>query len=199
MVDVFICVPVLCIISLTAPLKLTSRSYGVVPPPRDSDEKQMLDRILRVDHAGEYGANRIYAGQMAVLGRTRTGPLIQVFCDVTKGANSLGCENTSRKLLISAGSWKEMLFCWSCCCTSVHHERSTPKCLNRTFNSMMLIIYLQDMTKSGLAFVLFTGIKLRPNCSMSKEMWILRLHQLTTADIDLICVMTLSCVLGKDT
>lgn len=38
----------------------------------------MLDRILRVDHAGEYGANRIYAGQMAVLGRSRTGPLIQV-------------------------------------------------------------------------------------------------------------------------
>lgn len=38
----------------------------------------MLDRILRVDHAGEYGANRIYAGQMAVLGRSSTGPIIQV-------------------------------------------------------------------------------------------------------------------------
>lgn len=38
----------------------------------------MLDRMLRVDHAGEYGANRIYAGQMAVLGRTQTGLLIQV-------------------------------------------------------------------------------------------------------------------------
>lgn len=38
----------------------------------------MLDRILRVDHAGEYGANRIYAGQMAVLGRSSIGPLIQV-------------------------------------------------------------------------------------------------------------------------
>ncbi|XP_075894256.1 NADPH-dependent 3-demethoxyubiquinone 3-hydroxylase, mitochondrial [Nelusetta ayraudi] len=67
-----------------APLKLTSRAYGVVPPPRDSDEKQMLDRILRVDHAGEYGANRIYAGQMAVLGRTRTGPLIQEMWDQEK-------------------------------------------------------------------------------------------------------------------
>lgn len=55
----------------------------------------MLDRILRVDHAGEYGANRIYAGQMAVLGRTRTGPLIQVFCDVTKGPISSGYENIS--------------------------------------------------------------------------------------------------------
>lgn len=70
---------------------------------------------------------------------------------------------------------------------------------NRTFNSVILIIYLQDMTESGLALVRFTGINLGPNCSMRKEMWILRLHQLTTADIDLICVMTLSCVLGKDT
>ncbi|KTG05524.1 hypothetical protein cypCar_00014279 [Cyprinus carpio] len=45
-----------------------------LPPPRDEEEKAMLDSMLRVDHAGEYGANRIYAGQMAVLGRT----LIQV-------------------------------------------------------------------------------------------------------------------------
>lgn len=74
------CLRVLCCTPqhVTAPLKLTSRAYSVVPPPRDSDEKQMLDRILRVDHAGEYGANRIYAGQMAVLGRTRTAPIIQV-------------------------------------------------------------------------------------------------------------------------
>jgi ubiquinone biosynthesis monooxygenase Coq7 len=28
-----------------------------------------IDRILRVDHAGEYGAKRIYAGQLAVLGK----------------------------------------------------------------------------------------------------------------------------------
>lgn len=27
-----------------------------------------LDTIIRVDHAGELGADRIYAGQMAVLG-----------------------------------------------------------------------------------------------------------------------------------
>lgn len=54
------------------------RRYSVLPPPRDEEEKAMLDSMLRVDHAGEYGANRIYAGQMAVLGRTQTGPLIQV-------------------------------------------------------------------------------------------------------------------------
>ena len=37
-----------------------------------------IDRIIRVDHAGELGADRIYAGQMAVLGRTNVGPTIQV-------------------------------------------------------------------------------------------------------------------------
>ncbi|XP_060116869.1 5-demethoxyubiquinone hydroxylase, mitochondrial [Heteronotia binoei] len=43
----------------------------------ESINKPVIDRIIRVDHAGEYGANRIYAGQMAVLGRTSVGPVIQ--------------------------------------------------------------------------------------------------------------------------
>lgn len=29
---------------------------------------KLLDSVIRVDHAGELGADRIYAGQMAVLG-----------------------------------------------------------------------------------------------------------------------------------
>ncbi|XP_061535863.1 5-demethoxyubiquinone hydroxylase, mitochondrial isoform X1 [Phyllopteryx taeniolatus] len=62
----------------------SSRDYSVVPPPRDRAEKEMIDRILRVDHAGEYGANRIYAGQMAVLGRSHTGTLIQEMWDQEK-------------------------------------------------------------------------------------------------------------------
>ena len=36
--------------------------------PKEAREKAMRDRFLRVDHAGEAGADRIYAGQMAVLG-----------------------------------------------------------------------------------------------------------------------------------
>jgi ubiquinone biosynthesis monooxygenase Coq7 len=36
-----------------------------------------LERTIRVDHAGEYGAKRIYEGQLAVLGRTKYGPLIE--------------------------------------------------------------------------------------------------------------------------
>jgi ubiquinone biosynthesis monooxygenase Coq7 len=44
----------------------------------DGLNRAIVDRIIRVDHAGEYGANRIYAGQMAVLGRSSVGPIIQV-------------------------------------------------------------------------------------------------------------------------
>jgi len=46
------------------------------------ERKAMLDRMIRVDHAGEYGADRIYAGQMFVLGQDKkTGPLIQHMWD----------------------------------------------------------------------------------------------------------------------
>lgn len=37
-----------------------------------------------MDHAGELGADRIYAGQMAVLGNTPEGPLIQHMWDQEK-------------------------------------------------------------------------------------------------------------------
>jgi ubiquinone biosynthesis monooxygenase Coq7 len=35
--------------------------------PGDLEARESLARMLRVDHAGEYGAARIYAGQLAVL------------------------------------------------------------------------------------------------------------------------------------
>ncbi|XP_053683080.1 5-demethoxyubiquinone hydroxylase, mitochondrial [Sabethes cyaneus] len=38
---------------------------------------ELIDRIIRVDHAGELGANQIYRGQMAVLGHTKMGDTIQ--------------------------------------------------------------------------------------------------------------------------
>ncbi|KAI5613705.1 5-demethoxyubiquinone hydroxylase, mitochondrial [Silurus asotus] len=60
------------------------QNFSTVPPPRDKEEKALLDSMLRVDHAGEYGANCIYTGQMAVLGRTQTGPLIQHMWDQEK-------------------------------------------------------------------------------------------------------------------
>ena len=44
----------------------------------------MLDRMIRVDHAGEFGADRIYAGQHAVLGNTPVGDTIQHMWDQEK-------------------------------------------------------------------------------------------------------------------
>ncbi|XP_063903420.1 5-demethoxyubiquinone hydroxylase, mitochondrial isoform X2 [Zophobas morio] len=44
-----------------------------------------LHEIIRVDHAGELGADVIYAGQMAVLGSTSKGPVIKHMWDQEKG------------------------------------------------------------------------------------------------------------------
>lgn len=44
-------------------LASTSAISGTTKPGK------LLDSIIRVDHAGELGADRIYAGQMAVLGK----------------------------------------------------------------------------------------------------------------------------------
>ncbi|HEY1932845.1 MAG TPA: demethoxyubiquinone hydroxylase family protein [Acetobacteraceae bacterium] len=38
--------------------------------PGDPDPRAAVERMIRVDHAGEYGAVRIYAGQLAVLRRS---------------------------------------------------------------------------------------------------------------------------------
>jgi ubiquinone biosynthesis monooxygenase Coq7 len=37
----------------------------------------MVERMIRVDHAGEYGAKRIYQGQIAVLGNGPKGELLR--------------------------------------------------------------------------------------------------------------------------
>lgn len=47
--------------------------------PLTPEQQELIQSMLRVDHAGEVGANVIYAGQLAVLGHdTESGPLIQV-------------------------------------------------------------------------------------------------------------------------
>ncbi|MCX7367895.1 MAG: demethoxyubiquinone hydroxylase family protein [Alphaproteobacteria bacterium] len=45
--------------------------------PGDPTARDVVERTIRVDHAGEYGAKRIYEGQLAVLGRAKYGPLIE--------------------------------------------------------------------------------------------------------------------------
>lgn len=39
--------------------------------------RRLVERVIRVDHAGEYGAQRIYQGQLAVLGRSRHAPVLR--------------------------------------------------------------------------------------------------------------------------
>ena len=45
--------------------------------PGDASARTVLERAIRVDHAGEYGAARIYAGQLAVLGRGEHGDVLR--------------------------------------------------------------------------------------------------------------------------
>jgi ubiquinone biosynthesis monooxygenase Coq7 len=47
------------------------------PLPGDPVGRKLIERIVRVDHAGEYGAKRIYEGQLAVLGDTPAGAVIR--------------------------------------------------------------------------------------------------------------------------
>jgi ubiquinone biosynthesis monooxygenase Coq7 len=50
---------------------MTRRTTAENRLPGDPTPRQYVERAIRVDHAGEYGAKRIYEGQLAVLGRTK--------------------------------------------------------------------------------------------------------------------------------
>lgn len=45
--------------------------------PGDPTKDKLIERIIRVDQAGEYGAVRIYQGQLAVLGKGPKGDMIR--------------------------------------------------------------------------------------------------------------------------
>lgn len=47
------------------------------PLPGDLGTEAQIARIIRVDQAGEYGAARIYAGQLSVLGKSPVGATIR--------------------------------------------------------------------------------------------------------------------------
>ena len=58
----------------------------IAPEPRtrhpgDPTPEAEVARMIRVDHAGEYGARRIYEGQLAVLGRNAGGGSIRRMYD----------------------------------------------------------------------------------------------------------------------
>lgn len=50
------------------------KPFGV---PGDLSKEALIDRIIRVDHAGEYGAKRIYEGQLDILRGTDKEEIIQ--------------------------------------------------------------------------------------------------------------------------
>lgn len=45
--------------------------------PGDLSREELIERMIRVNQAGEFGAARIYAGQLRVLGKTPSGPVIE--------------------------------------------------------------------------------------------------------------------------
>jgi ubiquinone biosynthesis monooxygenase Coq7 len=49
--------------------------------PGDPDREELIAQIIRVDQAGEYGAKRIYEGQLAVLGHTDAGPALRAMLE----------------------------------------------------------------------------------------------------------------------
>jgi len=53
--------------------------------PGDPDREALVARMIRVDHAGEYGAVRIYRGQLAVLGAAPEGDAIREMAEQERG------------------------------------------------------------------------------------------------------------------
>ncbi len=49
--------------------------------PGDLGQEQLIERMIRVDQAGEYGAVRIYEGQLSVLANSNSAPVIKHMLD----------------------------------------------------------------------------------------------------------------------
>ena len=62
--------------------KKKSLKKKIAKKSNPSTDKNILDEIIRVDHAGEYGATRIYDGQIAIFGKnSKIGKTIQHMAD----------------------------------------------------------------------------------------------------------------------
>ena len=57
--------------------KKAPKSQSPARLPGDPTRAQMIERMIRVDQAGEYGAVRIYEGQLSVLGESASAPVIE--------------------------------------------------------------------------------------------------------------------------
>lgn len=74
-------------------------SCSVLPSSRSFATRATAEvqRMIRVDHAGELGADRIYAGQMYVLGKSASGRVIQEMWDQEKAHLQLFEEQIQQK------------------------------------------------------------------------------------------------------
>ncbi len=61
-----------------------ARKTGAGRQPGDPSPARLVERMIRVDHAGEYGAARIYDGQLAVLGERAGGGSIRQMANQEK-------------------------------------------------------------------------------------------------------------------
>lgn len=60
------------------------RQTGEARLPGDPEPAALVERMIRVDQAGEYGARRIYEGQLAVLGRSASGETIRAMAEAER-------------------------------------------------------------------------------------------------------------------
>ena len=65
----------------TRPKTTRPKSTGERSLPGDPPRDELIARMIRVDQAGEYGAVRIYEGQLAVLARTEAGPALRAMAE----------------------------------------------------------------------------------------------------------------------
>ena len=71
----------ICLVSMSLKKKKILKKKSV-KKNKASTDKNILDEIIRVDHAGEYGATRIYDGQIAVFGKnSKIGKTIKHMAD----------------------------------------------------------------------------------------------------------------------
>jgi len=64
--------------------KVDHKPQSAATLPGDATLEQSVEQMVRVDHAGEYGAVRIYQGQLAVLGDSKSGDIIRHMLDQEK-------------------------------------------------------------------------------------------------------------------
>jgi len=69
---------------MSDPTRLKPPPAGPAWLPGEPDARERIARMIRVDHAGEYGAARIYDGQLAVLGNRPSGAVIRKMRDQEK-------------------------------------------------------------------------------------------------------------------